>query len=114
MEFPALISRYQIQPYRGSMDKLNEVAIAFTGAPQQSNHPGKVLLLNDPTSRQSFFYEFRSEDIAYAEEGTTISLPDGSSVTTVTLWIKKGATALKIEPFHVEDTAQGLNRFFSK
>lgn len=112
MESQALISRYQIQPYRGGQEKLNEVAIAFTGAPRQSNHSGKVILLNDPASRQSFFYEFRSEDIVYAEEATTLSLPDGSSVSMVTLWIKKGSTALKIEPFHVEDTAQGLTGFF--
>jgi len=112
MESQALISRYQILPYRGGAEKLNEVAVAFTGAPRQSNHSGKVVLLNDPISRQSFFYEFRSEDIVYAEEGATLSHPDGSIVTTVILWVKKDATALKIEPFHVQDTAQGLTGFF--
>lgn len=112
MESTALIARYQIQTYRGSAERLNQVAIAFSGAVQPGNHPGKVVLLNDPTSRQSFFYEFRSEDIVYAEEGATLAHPDGSSVATVVLWVKKGATALKIEPFHVEDTAQGLSRFF--
>jgi hypothetical protein len=30
----------------------------------------------------------------------------------VRLWVRKGATALKIEAFHVQDTAAGLSGFY--
>jgi len=38
-------------------------------------------------------------------------LPDGSTASMVRLWVRKGATALKIEAFHVQDTAAGLSGF---
>ncbi|NIP72344.1 MAG: hypothetical protein GWO16_04640, partial [Gammaproteobacteria bacterium] len=82
MEPHSLIAQYQLEPYRGSYDKLQQIAVMFTGTPRATGDPGKVLLLNDPGSRHSFYYEFRTEDIVYAEEGATLSLPDGSTATT--------------------------------
>jgi inorganic pyrophosphatase len=112
MEALTVVAQYSIEPYRGSLEKLRQIAVTFTGAPHSSQTPGKVLLLNDPGSQQAFFYEFRAEDILYAEERPSLSLPDGSTASMVRLWVKKGATALKIEPFHVQDTAAGLSDFF--
>jgi len=112
METTTLISRYQIDLYRGSHRKLEEIAIAFTGSPKKSRDKDKVLLVNDPISQHTFFYEFRSQDIVYAEEASNLSMPDGSTVSMVRLWIKKGATALKIEPIHVQDTSANLSDFF--
>ena len=114
MESRTLISQYQIEPYRGGPEKLNHSAISFVGSPRNSIHPGKILLQNDPVSQQSFFYEFRTADILYAEELSSLSMPDGSAASMVKLWVKKGATALKIEPFHVQDTAGGLRDFFQE
>ena len=112
METTTLISRYQVEIYRGSHRRLEEVAIAFTGSPKKTRDADKVLLVADPMSQQTFFYEFRSGDIIYAEEAPTLSLPDGSTVSMVRLWIKKGSTALKIEPIHVQDTSANLQDFF--
>lgn len=113
MESLTVIARHQIEPYRGSPDKLRQIAVRFTGSPHTSQSPGKVLLLNDPGSQHAFFYEFHVEDILYGEEAPTLSLPDGSTAQMVRLWVRKGATALKIEAFHVQDTAAGLSRFYS-
>ena len=41
-----------------------------------------------------------------------LALPDGSTASMVRLWVRKGSTALKIEPFHVQDTAGGLGDYF--
>ena len=112
MESTTLISRYQIEPYRGSAKKLEEIAVSFAGSPRSSQDSEKVLLLSDPFSRQAFFYEFRANEIVYAEEIPSPALPDGSTVSMVRLWVKKGATALKIEPFVVQDTAHSLKHFF--
>jgi len=111
MESLTVIANYAIEPYRGSYEKLRQIAVMFTGSPHPAEGSGKVLLMNDPGSRQSFFYEFRGEDILYAEEATGLSLPDGSMAPMVRLWVKKGATALRIEAFHVQDTAAALRDY---
>lgn len=112
MEITLLIDQYQIEPYRGGPDKLRHVAVCFTGSPRSSSDPDKILLLNDPASQAAFFYEFRSADIVYAEEAPSLVMGDGSTVPMVRLWIRKGATALRIVPFHVQDTAAGLRDLF--
>ena len=114
MEPVSIISQYQIEPYHGSTEKLRQNAVMFTGSPRAGNSQGKILLLNDPGSSQSFFYEFRIADILYGEEAPNLSLPDGSTVAMVRLWVKKGSTALRITPFHVQDTASGLHDFFGE
>ena len=114
MESEALIAQYQIEPFRGSYEKLRNSAVMFTGSPRTSNSQDRILLLNDPCSQHSFFYEFRTTDVLYAEEAANLSLPDGSTAARVRLWIRKGATALKIEPFHVQDTASSLHDFLAE
>lgn len=113
MESATIISQYQIEPYRGSIEKLRKIAVMFTGSPRTSNTKERILLLNDPSSQHSFFYEFRTSDILYAEEASNLSMPDGSTASRVRLWVKKGATALKIEPFHVQDTTSSLHDFLA-
>lgn len=112
MEALTVVARHAIEPYRGSQEKLRQVAVCFAGSPHASHLAGKVLLLNDPGSTHAFFYEFRGEDIVYAEEAASLALPDGSTASMVRLWVRKGSTALKIEPFHVQDTAGGLGDYF--
>ncbi len=112
METMTLISRYSaVEPYRGSPEKLRQVAVAFTGAPRGNPDPGKVILISDPFSQQAFVYEFRAADVVYAEETPSLSLADGTMVAMVRIWVRKGATALKLVPFHVQDTAQALREF---
>ena len=109
----SIISRYQVERYRGKTHKLEEVAVAFTGSIGNSRDPDRVLLINDPFSQQGFFYEFRAADILYAEEQPSLTMPDGSTCTMVRLWIRKGSTALRIDPFHVQNTAHRLKDFFN-
>lgn len=114
MESLTVVGRYAIEPYRGSAEKLRQIAVRFAGSPRSSQAPGKLLLMNDPGSQHAFFYEFRVEDILYVEEAPSLALPDGSTASMVRLWVRKGATALKIEPFHVQDTAAALHGFYDR
>ena len=114
MENNALMTHYQIEPYRGSLNKLRRIAIAFSGTLQGQRDPDKVVLHNDPLSQQPTFYEFRSQDILYVEELSSISVPDGASVPMVRIWVRKGTTALKIVPFHVQDTTATMKDFFRR
>ena len=68
MEPLATISLHQIERYRGSKRKLEQMAVAFTGTLKNPRDSGKILLLNDPFSKQGFLFEFRAADILYAEE----------------------------------------------
>ena len=111
-ETDSLISRYPIEPYRGGHKKLEGIAVAFAGSPRGRGDTDKVLLLADPLSHQSFFYEFRAVDVVYVEEAPNLSLPDGSTISMVRIWVKKGSIALKIEPFSIQDTSQSLRDFF--
>jgi len=104
-----LIARYQIEPYRSGPDRLRHVAVAFTGAPRKHRRdPDKLLLVSDPFSQQGFAYEFRAADIVFAEELASLAMPDGSTVAMARLWVRKGTTALRVMPFHVEDTSEQL------
>ena len=111
MDALSVITEYEITPFRGSSERLRDLAVLFTGAMRASGQPNKLLLLNDPASAQSFFYEFRAEDVLYVEESPNLVQPDGSMIPVVRLWVKKGALALRVEPFVVADTAQGLREF---
>ena len=112
MEPQSLMAQYQIEPYRGDPKRLRQIAVAFTGSLQNAAGEGKILLLNDPMSQQAFFYELRTSDIAYVEECPSIAMPDGSAVSIVRLWVKKAATALRIVPFYVQDTASAVREYF--
>lgn len=114
MEDRSLMGRYQIEPYRGSMKKLREIAVGFMGALQGPRKPDKVVLVNDPLSQQATFYEFRAQDILYVEECSSLAMPDGSTVSMVRVWVRKGTTALKIVPFHVQDTTESFGEFFQR
>ena len=81
MEPIPLLSGYPIEPYRGGVDKLRQIAVAFTGAPRNSDGPDRIRLLNDPGSQHSFLYEFRISDIVYAEEAYNLGLPNGSTIS---------------------------------
>lgn len=112
MEPQVLISKYQIEPYRGSAEKLRQLAVAFVGAPRSSGTPGRVLLQNDPGGQQAMFYEFRASDILYVEEASSLSLPDGSTASMVRLWVRKGVKALRMEAFQVQDMAEDIRDMF--
>ena len=83
--------------------------VAFTGSPRK--HPyddTKILLISDPFSSHTIFYEFKLKDISHIEELPQIVSEKGASLKLVKLWIKKGSLGLRYEPFYVEDTLNYL------
>jgi inorganic pyrophosphatase len=99
--------RFQIQAYRPPKNHraLRQTHVSFIGSP--SRHPfdeEKVVLLVDPYSADSLYYEFRAEDIGFAEEVPNITTPEGDTVRMVRLWVKKGCIGIRSIPFVVEDT----------
>ncbi|MBN2353453.1 MAG: hypothetical protein JXD23_12850 [Spirochaetales bacterium] len=91
--------------------------VAFSGAPKK--HPydkEKIILILDPFSSHTMFYEFRIADIAHVEELPQMVAESGESLTMVRIWVKKGSFGVRYEPFVVEDTVTILKdtAFFSK
>lgn len=86
-------------------DELFANFISFTGSPRK--HPydsSRLLLVIDPFSQHTSFYDFETGDIAYAEEISTLVTPEGESVTMVRLWLRKGSLGIHCAPFQVADT----------
>jgi hypothetical protein len=68
----------------------------------------KLILISDPFSAQTAFYEFRLEDVRHVEELPSLVTESGESLTMVRLWVKKGALGLRYEPFLVADTISSV------
>ena len=99
--------KFEIQAYRAPKDPrtLKHSHVAFSGSPRRHpNHEEKLILVADPYSADTFYYEFDKEDIAFAEELPSLVSPDGDSSTMVRIWIKKGSIGIRCIPFVVEDT----------
>ncbi len=108
INFLELKEKLEIQKYVNpeNLDKKNH--IFFSGSPRK--HPyerTRVILIADPFSENTFFYEFNIEDIAFAEELPNISNLKGDSVSMVRIWVKKKSLALQCIPFIVDTLTCG-------
>ena len=62
-----------------------------------------VLLRTNPLDPGSEIYEFRLEDVLFAEELTSLSKPDGVTVEQTRILIRLGSPAMCIKPMRVGD-----------
>ncbi|MBN1525217.1 MAG: hypothetical protein JW904_12080 [Spirochaetales bacterium] len=90
--------------------------VAFTGAPKK--HPydkEKLILITDPFSSHTNFFEFKIDDIEQVDDLPQIVAESGDSIKMVRIWVKKGSLGVRYEPFVVEDTLNILKdtAFFS-
>jgi inorganic pyrophosphatase len=98
--------KFELEAYHKIPD-LRVDHVAFTGAPRK--HPfddDKIVLIVDPFSTQTFFYEFKISDIEGVEVLPNLATLEGESVTMARLWVKKGSVGVKSIPFVVEDTSK--------
>ena len=105
--FPHAEIRFEIQVYQRPSDEncLRDRHSAFSGSPQ--NHPAnpqKIILVVDPYSDSTFYYEFNTTDISYVEELANIVTMDGEVIPMARIWVKKKSIAIRSTPFVVENT----------
>lgn len=82
-------------------------SVAFTGAPRKHPYEAqRLILVSDPFSAQTIFYEFRLEDIVQVDELPSLVTESGESLAIVRVRVKKGALGMRYEPFIVADTVQ--------
>ena len=99
--------KFELQLYRKpkNIAELQKNCVPFSGSPRK--HPyasNKVVLMSDPYSSGPVFYEFKTENIQYAQELSNIVNMDGETIPMVRIWVKKRSIAVRSSPFIVEDT----------
>jgi inorganic pyrophosphatase len=107
INMPQEAVKFEIQAYKRPNDvkMLKQTHVPYTGSPLK--HPydiDKVIIVPDPYSTQTFYYEFKIEDISFVEELPNISNIDGETITMARVWIKKRSVGVKSIPFIVDET----------
>jgi hypothetical protein len=99
--------KFEIQTYKQPKDiaTLLRTHVAFSGSPRKNpNDSGKIILIADPFSTNTFYYEFNTEDVSYAEELPNLTSPSGGTITMARIWVKKMSIGIRFFPFRVDDT----------
>lgn len=101
--FIELKDKFELQEYVRPMEADKKECVSFYGSPRKHpNENSRVILVVDPLSENTFYYEFNIDDIVLAEEQPSISNLEGESVSMVRLWLRKKSIALRCTPFVVD------------
>lgn len=104
--FPKTAEKFEIQAYRRPKDinKLRKENVPFSGSPQKHPYDSeKIVLVSDPYSGNTFYYEFVKEDISHVEELPNLVNIEGETVQMARIWVMKKSVAVRCTPFMVED-----------
>ena len=99
---------YEIQWSPGHRDDLEDQAVS-AGSLRPHYNPNMVLLRTNPLDPRSEIYEFRLEDVLFAEELTSLSKPDGVTVEQTRIWIRRESPAMCMKPMRVGETDKETN-----
>jgi inorganic pyrophosphatase len=103
INFLELKEKFEIQVYRNIKNLDRNAHIPFSGSPRKHPHDkNRVILVADPFTDNTFYYEFRIKDIACAEELSSITTLKGDSVPMTRIWVKKQSVAIQSTPFIVD------------
>lgn len=100
-----------VEVYRNGKN-MRDKSVSFRGSP--SKHPyedDKFILILDPISDHTEYFEFRKMDIVFVEDMPSILTKNDETVCMKTVWIKEGAPALKLLPFIVAKTKNNVALF---
>lgn len=105
--------KLEIQAYRKPKNvlELQNTHVPFSGAPRKHPYDSeKIILISDPYSGNTFYYEFRADDISYVEELPNLVNLKGETVAMARIWVKKGCVAVCSTPFVVENVWKKTGR----
>jgi len=107
MKFLNMMEKFEIQTYvePKSIEELRTTHVPFSGSLQKHPFdPDILILVVDPYSSNTVYYEFRVTDVSFCEELPHIVNMDGEVVKMVRVWVKKASLAIRCTPFRVMDT----------
>ena len=95
--------KFEVQAYKKPKNRDLHTHIPFSGSPRK--HPyedEKLILIADPFTTNTFYYEFKIMDIGFAEELPNMTNIDGDVISMARIWVKKQSVALRCTPFIVD------------
>jgi len=104
--FPKTLEKFEIETYKKprSIRELRKTHVPFSGSPQKHPYrPGKIVLIVDPYSSNSIYYEFNASDISFVEELPHIVDIEGEVVNMARIWVKKMSIGVRSTPFVVAE-----------
>ena len=104
--FPSRFETFEIQAFQKPKDlkALKKTHVPFSGSPQRHPYDAeKIILITDPFSSNTNYYEFKTEDIACLEKLSNIVYIRGKTITMVRIWVRKLSIGVRCTPFLVED-----------
>ena len=69
--FPQEVKKFEIEAYERpkNMKELKKTHVPFSGSPlKHPRDPKKVILVPDPYGSSPFYYEFKRDDVSFAEK----------------------------------------------
>ena len=105
--FSDIKEKFEVQAYAKPGKMNREDHIPYSGSPRKHPHePDRIILVADPFTPVTFYYEFRVKDIGFAEELPSITNLDGESVPMARIWVRKKSLGIRSIPFLVEDLSR--------
>jgi hypothetical protein len=105
--FPQKVKKFEMEAFerKKNSKELRKTHVPFSGSPLKHPYdPKKVILVPDPYGRNPFYYEFKRDDITYAEGLPNIVDVRGKTITMIRFWVKKMSVGMLCTPFLVEET----------
>src|SRR5512136_1557851 len=105
--FPREVKKFEIETCTipKNLKELKKTHVPFSGSPLKHPHdPKKVILVPDPYGSSPFYYEFKGDDVSFAEKLPSIVNLEGETTTMVRFWVKKKSQGILCTPFLVEGT----------
>jgi inorganic pyrophosphatase len=109
-KFPQEAKKFEIQAYKKPKDlkNLRKTHVPYSGSPQKHPYdPDKFILIADPFSNNTFYYEFMIEAIASVEELPNLVNLEGEAIPMARIWVKKMSVGILCSPFVVADAEDG-------
>lgn len=103
-KFLEIKDKLELQKFVRNVETDKKNCISFYGSPRK--HPyekSRIVLVADPFSKHTFYYEFNIKDILSVDEQPSISNLNGDSVSMVRVWVKKRSVGIQCTPFIVDD-----------
>ena len=85
------------------------IHVPFSGSPRKHLfEKDKIILIADPFTSNTFYYEFKINDICFVEKLANMTNIDGDSVPMIRIWIKEKSAAIRVTPFIVDTLNQKI------